>query len=69
MRKKLVSRFFYPVSHAEYTMCHVNYRLLVDKESTITLTQIAKDVFGAGLWVKTNNATYNGDPSKIIVPT
>ncbi|MGK0224693.1 MAG: acetyl esterase [Limisphaerales bacterium] len=57
----------YLATKSEYVVCNVNYRLLSDKDNTVTLNEIVEDAFGAVLWVKDNVASYQGDGSKIAV--
>jgi acetyl esterase len=61
------SMSIYIASHAEYVVCNVNYRLLVDQNNTVTMNQIIEDVMGAILWIKDNIAAYKGDPAKLAV--
>jgi acetyl esterase len=61
------SMSIYLVSHSEYVVCNVNYRLLTDNSNTVKMNQIVEDVLGAALWVRKNIATYKGDPTKLIV--
>lgn len=61
------SMSIYLVKRAEYVVCNVNYRLLVDAGNTITLDQIVEDVLGAVAWVRANIAAYKGAPDKLIV--
>ncbi len=61
------SMSIYLVKRAEYVVCNVNYRLLVDAGNTVTLDQIVEDVLGAVAWVRSNIASYKGDPAKLIV--
>ncbi|MBN1598688.1 MAG: alpha/beta hydrolase [Bacteroidales bacterium] len=57
----------YIVEHADYVVCNVNYRLLIDNDNTITMNQIVEDAFGALLWIKENISKYKGDPGRIAV--
>lgn len=61
------SMSIYLVTHSEYIVCNVNYRLLGDNNNTVKMNQIIEDALGAVLWVKDNIARYKGDSSKIIV--
>ena len=57
----------YMASHAEFVVCNVNYRLLVDKNNTVKMNQIVEDALGAVLWVQDNISEYNGDPEQVAV--
>ncbi len=57
----------YLATHGRYVVCNVDYRLLADRDNTVTLNQIVEDVFGAVLWVKDHIGDYGGDPSRIAV--
>ena len=57
----------YFASNSEYVVCNVDYRLLSDSGNSVTLDQIVEDVFGAVLWVKSEIARYQGDPSRVAV--
>jgi acetyl esterase/lipase len=57
----------YMASHAEYVVCNVNYRLLVDNNNTVKINQIVEDALGAVLWVQDNIDRYNGDPDQVAV--
>lgn len=57
----------YIVSHGEYVVANVNYRLLGDNNNQVTLNQIVEDVFGGLLWIKSNIGQYKGDASRIAV--
>ena len=57
----------YLATNSEYVICNVNYRLLSDKDNTITLNEIVEDAFGALIWIKHNISRYKGDNSKIAV--
>jgi acetyl esterase len=57
----------YLASHGEYVVANMNYRLLGDLNNTVTLNQIAEDVFGGVLWVKDHIAEYKGNPSLVAV--
>lgn len=57
----------YVVSHGEYVVCNVNYRLLGDQNNSVTLDQIVEDALGGVLWVKENISEYGGNPKKIAV--
>ena len=57
----------YLASNARYVICNVNYRLLVDNDNTVTLTDIINDAFGAVFWVKKFISGYGGDASRLIV--
>ena len=57
----------YIATNAQYVICNVNYRLLVDADNTITMNQIIEDAMGAVLWVKENISSYKGDPDKIMI--
>lgn len=57
----------YVASHGEYVVCNVNYRLLTDKDNTITMNQIVEDALGATLWVKENIASYKGNSKMVAV--
>ena len=57
----------YIATNSKYVVCNVNYRLLSDKENSISLNEIVEDAFGALLWVNENIHKYNGDNSKIAV--
>lgn len=57
----------YLVSHSEYVVCNVDYRLLSDQNNTVTINNIIEDALGAVLWIKENIKQYKGDPSKITV--
>lgn len=57
----------YVAGHAEYVVCNVNYRLLVDNENTTMMNEIIEDAMGAVLWIKENIAEYGGNPKKIAV--
>lgn len=57
----------YIASHGEYVVANMNYRLLGDKNNTVTANQIVEDVFGGLLWVKENIGQYNGDPTRVAV--
>jgi acetyl esterase len=57
----------YLVSHANYVVCNVNYRLLGDNDNTVAMHQIVEDALGAVVWVKANIAAYKGDGSRIAV--
>lgn len=57
----------YIALNAEYVICNVNYRLLIDEDNTVTMNQIIEDAMGAVLWVKENISTYKGDPGKIMI--
>ena len=57
----------YIATNSKYVVCNVNYRLLSDKENSISLHEIVEDAFGALLWVNENIHKYNGDNSKIAV--
>lgn len=57
----------YVASHADYVVCNVDYRLLVDNGNTINMNEIVEDALGAVLWIKDHIADYKGDPTKIAV--
>ena len=57
----------YIATNSKYVVCNVNYRLLSDKENSISMHEIVEDAFGALLWVNENIHKYNGDNSKIAV--
>ena len=57
----------YLVENAEYVVCNVDYRLLVDQGNTVTLNEIVEDVFGSVLWIKEHIGEYKGDPNRLIV--
>ena len=57
----------YLASNARYVICNVNYRLLVDNDNTVELTDIINDAFGAVFWVKDFIGAYGGDASRLIV--
>ena len=57
----------YIAKHANYVICNVNYRLLIDQDDTVTMDEIIEDAMGAVLWVKANISSYRGDPDKIMV--
>lgn len=61
------SMSIYLTTHAEYVVCNVNYRLLVDQGNTVKMNQIVEDVLGAVLWVKEHISEYKGDPTKLTV--
>ena len=49
----------YIATNSQYVVCNVNYRLLSDKENSISLHEIVEDAFGALLWVNENIHKYN----------
>jgi acetyl esterase len=57
----------YIAKHANYVICNINYRLLIDKNNTVTMDEIIEDAMGSVLWVKANISGYKGDPEKIII--
>ena len=57
----------YMASHAEYVVCNVNYRLLVDKNNTVKINEIVNDALGAVLWVQENIDRYKGDGNLVAV--
>jgi acetyl esterase/lipase len=57
----------YLVSHGDYVVCNVDYRLLSDLNNTVSINEIIEDAMGAVLWIKENIIAYKGDPSKITV--
>jgi len=57
----------YMAEHANYVICNVNYRLLIDAENTITMNQMVEDVMGAVLWIKENISDYQGDPHQVMI--
>ena len=57
----------YLATNSRYVICNVNYRLLSDRDNTVTLNQIVEDAFGAVLWVKQNIGAYNGDGARVAV--
>lgn len=57
----------YLVSHANYVVCNVNYRLLGDEANSIAINQCVEDALGAVLWVKENISAYRGDSTQIAV--
>lgn len=57
----------YLVSHANYVVCNVDYRLLGDNKNTTNMNEIVEDAMGAAIWVKENIAAYKGDGLKISV--
>ena len=57
----------YLVTHGEYVICNVDYRLLSDSGNSVMLNEIVNDVFGAVLWVKDHIRHYQGDSGRIAV--
>ena len=57
----------YLATNSKYVICNVDYRLLSDRDNTVSLNQIVEDVFGAVLWVKENIDQYQGDPDRVAV--
>lgn len=57
----------YVVTHGEYVVCNVDYRLLADADNTVMLDEIIEDAFGSVLWVKEHIAQYKGDPARVAV--
>jgi acetyl esterase len=57
----------YLVSHSNYVVCNVNYRLLGDNNNSTYIPDIIEDAMGAALWIKENIGLYKGDGTKIIV--
>jgi acetyl esterase len=57
----------YLVSHAEYVVCNVNFRLLGDNDNTVAMNQIIEDALGAVVWVQSNIASYKGNGKKVAV--
>jgi acetyl esterase len=57
----------YLVTHADYVVCNVNYRLLGDEENTIGINQCVEDALGAVIWVQEHISVYQGDSTKIAV--
>lgn len=57
----------YLVTHANYVICNVDYRLIGDNDNKTTMQEIVEDAFGAAIWVKENIANFQGDSSKIAV--
>jgi len=57
----------YLVTHGNYVVCNVNYRLLGDEANTIAINQCVEDALGAVLWVKENISAYQGDSTQIAV--
>ena len=57
----------YLATNSDYVICNVNYRLLSDKNNSITMDAIVNDAFGAVLWVKEHIPAYRGDPARVAV--
>jgi acetyl esterase len=57
----------YLVSHADYVVCNVNYRLLGDLGNTVGMNQIVEDALGAVVWVQHNIGKYKGNGKRIAV--
>lgn len=57
----------YLVSHANYVICNVDYRLLGDNNNTTTIKDCIEDALGAAVWIKENISAYQGDSTKIGV--
>lgn len=57
----------YLVSHGDYVVCNVDYRLLSANGNTTYMNEILEDALGAAIWVKENIALYKGDGAKISV--
>jgi acetyl esterase len=57
----------YMVSHGEYVICNVNYRLLPNAGNTVMMNEIVEDAMGAVLWIKDNISKYKGDRDRIAV--
>ncbi|WP_111642258.1 alpha/beta hydrolase [Marinimicrobium alkaliphilum] len=52
---------------ADIITVNVDYRLLPDRDNTVTINEIVEDAMGATLWVKDNIHRYGGDPQQIAV--
>lgn len=57
----------YLVTHADYVICNVDYRLLGDNNNTTTIKDCIEDALGAAVWIKENISAYQGDSTKIGV--
>ncbi len=57
----------YLATHGRYVICNVDYRLLGDRDNTVTLDEIVEDAFGAVLWVQENIGAYGGDGARVAV--
>lgn len=57
----------YLASNSRYVICNVNYRLLVDQDNTVSLTDIVNDAFGSVLWIKEFIDHYQGDSTRLIM--